>query len=220
MRRRSSRFYLIISICAAALAAITLLAYLQGLRSRIAESGRLVPLVVAANDLEAGELLDSSSFSLVDFPDRYLLPGTSTDPLALSGRTLRHAVREGEPVLESTLLPLGAGGLALGSLERGFRAYPLPSSAVSFPPSELQAGSRVDILSISRDKADPLLEDVEVLLVYGTSSHAAALRGTATISANTGECILLQVTSEQACRLAAARESGAVELLLRPAEGR
>ncbi len=206
---RSSRFYLIVSIVAASLAAVTLLAYLQGLRSRIAESGRLVPLVVAARDLEAGEVLDPSSLSLVDFPDRYLLPGTFTDPLPLAGATLRHTVRSGEPLLESSLLP-PSGGIVLESLDKGFRAYPLPSSSVSFPASELPTGSRVDILAVAGGEASPLLENVEVLRVCGLPQDGTGGGG--------GGCILLQVTCEEACRLGAAQEGGKVEVLLRPAE--
>ena len=61
LSHRSSRFYLFVSITAALLAALSLLAYLQGLRSRIAESGRLVQLVVAARDLGAGDVLDASA---------------------------------------------------------------------------------------------------------------------------------------------------------------
>ena len=215
---RSSRFYLLVSIVAAILASVTLLAYLQSLRSRIAESGRLVQLVVAAKDLEAGEVLDPSSLSLVDFPDRYLLPGSCTDPLALTGGTLRHAIRAGEPLLESSLLPPGGGGLALDSLEKGFRAYPLPSSSVSFPAGELPAGSRVDILAVAGDGADPLLENVEVLCVYGLPRYGGSGEGQSAAGGYAGECILLQLTCEEACRLGAAQEGGKVEILLRPAE--
>jgi pilus assembly protein CpaB len=216
---RSSRFYLFVSIAAAALAAVCLLVYLQGLRSRIAESGRLVQLVVSARDMEAGEVLDPSSLSLVDFPDIYMLPGTYTEVLAVTGATLRSAVRAGEPLLESALLPAGGGGLTLQSLDRGFRAYPLLSSAVSFPASELQAGSRVDILAISGDVAVPLLENIEVLYIYGSIRFANVGEAAAISDDYAGECILLQLTSEEACRLAAAQEGGKVELLLRAGEG-
>jgi len=44
---RTSKVYLFASIITAALAAITLFAYLQNLRSRIAECGEVIQLVVA-----------------------------------------------------------------------------------------------------------------------------------------------------------------------------
>jgi pilus assembly protein CpaB len=216
---RSSRFYLVISIAAAVLAAICLFAYLQGLRSHIAESGRLVQLVVAARDMDAGEVLDPSSLSLVDFPDIYMLPGTYTDILAVTGATLRSAIRTGEPLIESSLLPPGGGGLTLDALDRGFRAYPLTSSSVSFPAGELHAGNRVDILAISGDGAVALLENIEVLYVHGIPRYLAGDDALAASDDYVGECILLQVTCEEACRLAAAQESGKVELLLRAGEG-
>jgi Flp pilus assembly protein CpaB len=219
LSHRSSRFYLLVSIVAALLAALSLLAYLQGLRSRIAESGRLVRLVVAARDMGAGDVLDPSSLSLVDFPDLYLLPGTYTDAGAVSGATLRCAVNAGEPLLESSLLPPGGGSLTMDSLDRGFRAYALPASSVSFPAAELHAGSRVDILAVTGDSAIHLLENIEVITVYGMPVGAAGEFGAVASQDYAGASILLQVTSEEACRLAAAQEGGKVELLLRAGEG-
>jgi pilus assembly protein CpaB len=214
---RSSRFYLIVCVVSAILAALILFAYLRNLRSRIAESGSLVQLVVAARDLGEGEVLDPSSLSLIDFPDVYLFPGTFSDPLALAGSTLRHPVKAGEPLLESALLPLSGGGLARASLDKGFRAYPLPSNSVSLPSGELYGGSRVDILAVMEDKAYPLLENVEVICVYGRLTAQPADSGSfATTVDYAGECIILQVTAEEACRLASAQEAGKVELLLRP----
>lgn len=215
MSKFSSRFYLFVSIAAATLAAITLFAYLHGLRSRIAESGNLVRLVVAARDLEAGEVLDPSCLSLVDFPDRYLLAGTCTDSSALTGATMRHALRAGEPLLESALLTPDSISTTCASLDMGFRAYPLPSSSVSFPPRELTAGSRIDILAANDAGVDLILENVEVLSVYGASVHATGNDPTFT-GDGSGSCILLQLTCEEACSLAAARQRGEVEVLLRP----
>ncbi|RJP26662.1 MAG: Flp pilus assembly protein CpaB [Actinobacteria bacterium] len=216
---RSSRFYLVVSIAAAALAAITLFAYLHNLRSRIAESGSLIHLVVAARDLEAGEVLDSSCLSLVDFPDRYLLPGTCTDPLALTGASLRHALREGEPLLESALLQPGDGSVTCESLDKGFRAYPLPSSSVCFPAGELPPGSRIDILAAAGEGVDLLLENVEVISVFGIARYAPDGEIGAAAVDGSDACILLQLTCEEACRLAAAQSKGEVEILLRPRNG-
>ena len=143
------------------------------------------------------------------------LPGTFTDILDATGATLRSGVRAGEPLLESALLPAEGGGLAQESLDRGFRAYPLPSSSVSFPAAELHAGSRVDIIAVPGDGAVPLLENIEVLCVHGIPSSGGD--PSATAPACESACILLQVTSEEACRLASAQESGKVEVLLRSA---
>lgn len=218
---RTSRMYLAVSAVTAVLAAAALLIFLQGIRARVAQCGKLVPLVVAARDLEAGEVLDLSDLTAVDFPDRYLLPGASSDPLLLAGSTLRHPVSAGEPLLESAVLPAGGGGLALEALDQGFRAYPLPASSVAFPIRELSQGSRVDVLAVNEQGALPVLEDVEVLGVSGSLSSRHAAEGGYEAGADTlSECILLQLTGEEACRLASAQEGGKVELLLRPREPR
>jgi pilus assembly protein CpaB len=213
---RSPRFLLLVSIVAAVLAAVALLAYLQDLRSRVAESGRLIQLVVAARDLEAGEVLVPSSLSLVDFPDRYLTPGMFTDPAAASGHRLLHTTGAGEPILASALLPQGDSP-GTGSPDEGFRAYPLPASSIAFPADGLSQGVRVDILAVSEEGARPLLENVEVLCVFdrlAISSGEGEVQSSP--GGSSGACVLLQLTTEEACRLAAAQENGRLELLLRP----
>jgi pilus assembly protein CpaB len=211
---RASKMYLVFSIFAAALAALTLFGYFKNMSSRIAQSGRLIKVVVAAHDLEAGEFLDSSCLSTVDFPDRYLLPGTFTEASQLNGSTLRCGLAAGEPFLESSLLDPGAGGLTQNSLDPGFRAYPLPSSSVSFPVDELSQGARVDIIAIGKDMTRMLLENVEVLGVAGRKRSSDG--GGYSLAQETNEtCILLQLTQEEACRLAAAEEEGKVEVVLR-----
>jgi pilus assembly protein CpaB len=212
---RSSRFLLLVSIVAGVLAAVALLSYLQNLRSRVAESGRLTQLVVASRDLEAGEVLGPSSLSLVDFPDRYLTPGMFTDPASATGGRL-HAAGAGEPLLASSISPQG-GSPGTDSLDEGFRAYPLPASSIAFPVDGLAQGVRVDILAVSEEGAMPLLENVEVLCVFGRlATYREDGEGLSFSGGSTGECVLLQVTTEEACRLAAVQESGKLEVLLRP----
>lgn len=214
---RTSKVYLIASILTAALAAITLFVYLQGLRSRIAECGEVVKLVVASRSLGAGEVLNPSSLTLVDFPDTYLLPGTFTDTRAVTGKTLCHNVEEGEPLLESALLPPYAGGLIQNALDEGFRAYPMPASSFAFPVKELSQGSRVDVLAVAGGEGRYILENVEVL----GSSLASAINtsveeGFPQASDSSEGCVFLQITAEEGRRLAAAQEEGRVEILLRP----
>lgn len=214
---RTSRVYLLASIITAALAAITLFAYLQGLRSRIAESGEVVQLVVASQSLDAGEVLNPSCLAQVDFPDIYLLPGTFTDPQAVTGMTLRHDLEEGEPLLESALLSPHDGGLIQNALDEDFRAYPLPISSVAFPVKELSQGSRVDVLAITAGEARYILENVEVLGVSFPSMVTTTPEESYIPAADPSQgCILLQITSEEGCRLAAAQEEGRVEILMRP----
>jgi Flp pilus assembly protein CpaB len=160
-------------------------------------------------------VLDASSLSCVDFPDRYLLPGTFTDPLEATGNTLRHTLHAGEPLLESALIPEHGGELMQEAIDRDFRAYPLPSSSVSFPIGELWAGSRVDVLAVSEEGALPLLENVEVLGISGRYSYPVS-NEPGTVSSDSGECIILHITGEEACRLAEAQEKGKVELMLLP----
>jgi pilus assembly protein CpaB len=214
---RTSKIYLLASIIAAALAAITLFTYLQGLRSRIAECGEVVQLVVVSTNLEAGEILNPSSISLVDFPDIYLLPGTFTDPQEVTGRVLLHGIEAGEPLLQSALLPPDGGGLIQSALDEDFRAYPLPIANFAFPVTELSQGSRVDVLAVSGGEAAYVLENIEIIGVSLPAMHISSSEESYSPAADYSEgCILLQITAEEGRRLAAAQEKGRVEILMRP----
>ncbi len=211
---RNSRLYLGASVAAAFLAALSLFLYLRDMRTHMAQGGRLVPMVVAARDMAAGEVLDPSSLRLADFPENYLFPGAFMDPREVAGAALRGPVGEGEPLLASSLLLPGDNGLAPSTLGRDFRAYPLPAAAVAFPASELREGSRVDILALAGDSAELLLENVEVICVYG--GRVTATEEYMGSPSTSSPCILLKLTPEEACRMAAARDRGEVEMLLRP----
>ncbi|MFW6113615.1 MAG: Flp pilus assembly protein CpaB, partial [Actinomycetota bacterium] len=165
-------------------------------------------------------VLNPSRLALVDFPDRYLLPGTFTDIMEVSGETLRHSLQAGDPLLRSALLAPGEAGIADG-LEEGFRAFPLPASAVSFPAGELWKGSRVDILAVEQGAGRLVLENIEILGISGLCEACATAEDDLSYSEPyvDGECIMLQLTPEESCRLAAALEEGKVELVLRPSRG-
>lgn len=219
-RFRSSRLYLAASLTTAVLAAVLVFAYLHSLQARVAASGNLVRLAVAARDLRVGEMLDASSIDLVPFPDKYLLPGTFTDTAEVSGRILRCSLRRGEPLLESAVLSSQERTTLQYELDAGLRAFPLPCEAVAFPPPLLAAGSRVDIICSCGGFSRLAMEDIGVLEVYDLSSpaHSQGPGGDALPGNWTGGgCILLAVTPEEACELAAALENGKVELALRPA---
>lgn len=216
LSRRNPRRYLLAAAAAAALSALIAFAYLRGITARVAQSGRLVELVVAARDLGGGELLDGSSLQLVPFPDRYLLPGTFTELSGVSGRRLSRPVRQGEPILESALLS-GVTEELQEVVTPGFRAFPLPQEAVSFPLSFLPPRGRVDILFVEGDLARLGLENVRVLgttLAVGGDLEWGAPQGSSSLADDA--CLLLEVTPEEACRLAAALKEGGVEVMLRP----
>lgn len=213
LRLRSSRIYLFAAAVAAALSVLIVFAYLRGIGTRTAQAGRLVELAVAARDLNGGEVLDSSSLKLVPFPDKYLLPGTYTDLSRLSGRRLAHPVREGEPVLESALL--SGGDEARESLTPGFRAFPLPQEAAHFPFPSLTPEERVDIVFVEGDSARLGLENVKVLGSMAVENLVSSWRPSSEPGPASSGCLLLEVTPEEACRLAAVLKAGRVEILLR-----
>lgn len=217
LRFRSSRLYLAASLAAAVLAAVSVFAYLRSLQARVAAGGKLMELVVAARDIRAGETLDPASLDLVPFPERYLLPGTFTNTEEVSGRVLRYPVRQGEPLLAGAVLSSQEGAWAASALETGFRAYPLPFEAVAFPPSQLTTGSRVDVVCSGGGSSRLAMENIGILGVFDPASPAYAGEEAASGNWTRDGCILLEVTPEEACELAAALENGRVELVLCPA---
>lgn len=211
---RNPRYYLLAAAVAAALSALIAFAYLRGVGTRAAQAGRLVQLVVAARDLGGGEVLDPSSLQQVPFPDKYLLPGTFTEISRLTGRRLARPVRQGEPVLESALFSGDAE--ARESLAPGFRAFPLPQEAANLPFSSLVPEERVDLVFLEGDSARLGLEDVKVLGTIAAENLASTWQSSNEQGTSPPDCLLLEVTPEEACRLAAALKGGRVEVLLRP----
>jgi Flp pilus assembly protein CpaB len=139
------------------------------------EWGRSRSVVVAARDLQPGDVVDAGAVTSRHLPD-----GVVTDA-ALSevptGAVVRQPILAGEPVVAQRLAPHGLSGLA-ALVPPGERVVAVPPGPAGSPP--VAAGDHVDVLTVlpaglDADDADPAFPLVERATVLDVSDQAVSI---------------------------------------------
>lgn len=215
-KRRTSRWG-VVAVLAAVLTALAVYSYLSWLRSQVPVAGRLIPVVVAATDIEPGVRLTASMLEVVDHPSRYLPDAVLGAPEEAVGRLTTHAILAGEPVTERRV---GRNGGASGAVPDGMRAYALDSEALEGMALVPRAGDRVDILATvagdnNQAQTNTILRFVQVASVIG-SEESSGMVSSLGVGSNRTTGMTLLVSSEQAEVLAHAEAVGRITLVLVP----
>jgi pilus assembly protein CpaB len=205
-------FYAAIGIAAAATFGVYRVLEATKASSRIATR----PLVVAARNLAEGSSIDRTALSVREWPTATIPAGAYSSPDSLIGRVTRVAVFEGEALVPGRLAPSGTGPGIEVKITPGKRAMGVRINDVAGVSGLIQPNSRVDVLvNISSDGgrgsqvSKLFMENMRVLSV-GTQVERDA-EGKA-IQATTAT---LEVTPEEAERLAIAVNQGSIQLVLR-----
>lgn len=216
-RRRSSRWS-VLAVLAAAAVALSVYSYLAWLRAQVPVYGPLVPMVVAARDIESGTALESSMLQMVDHPSSYLPQGAFRDFQPLNGKVTAVPVLRGEPLTERKV---GKTGGASSVVPRGMRAYSLSAQAVSGLGIEPRSGDRVDVLvTFSGEDGEAvtqtILRSAKVASIQAgpSSGKVAGPLGVSTVGSKRSVTVL--VTPAQAEDLAKAESLGKVAIVLAP----
>jgi pilus assembly protein CpaB len=210
-RRYVSVFYVAVAIAAIATFGVYRVLETTKASSRIATR----PLVVATRNLAEGASIDRSSISVREWPVATVPAGAYASPDSLIGRVTRVAVFEGEAFVPGRLAPAGTGPGIEVKITPGKRAMGLRINDVAGVSGLIQPNSRVDVLvninsaAQGRQVSKLFMENMRVLSV-GTQVERDA-DGKA-ISATTAA---LEVTPEEAERLAVAVNQGSIQLVLR-----
>ena len=211
-RRYTFVFYVAVGI--AALATFGVYRVLENTKasSRIATR----PLVVAAKNIPEGTAIDRTSLSVREWPVATVPAGAFASTDSLIGRVTRVAVFEGEPLVPGRLAPSGTGPGIEVKITPGKRAMALRINDVAGVSGLIQPNSRVDVLVNIRNEAKDgklvsklFMENMRVLSV-GTAVERDA-DGTAIQAATAA----LEVTPQEAERLAIAASQGSIQLVLR-----
>jgi pilus assembly protein CpaB len=211
-RRYTFVFYVAVGI--AALATFGVYRVLENTKasSRIATR----PLVVAAKNIPEGTAIDRTALSVREWPVATVPAGAFASADSLIGRVTRVAVFEGEPMVPGRLAPSGTGPGIEVKITPGKRAMALRINDVAGVSGLIQPNSRVDVLvQIRNDAKDGRLvsklfmENMRVLSV-GTAVERDA-EGKPIQAATAA----LEVTPQEAERLAIAASQGSIQLVLR-----
>ena len=182
--------------------------------ARAAESTASV--VVAARDMNVGEIVESEDVRLVEWPGGVVPAGYSTTPAEVVGRGLLTPVRTHEPLLSSKLASKEAGGGLPIVIPEGKRALSVKVDEVINVAGFATPGRRVDVLVTldeyaQREQAatQVVLQNIEVLTAgQQTARDPEGEPQTVTVAT-------LLVDPEQAEKLTLAANKGRIQLALR-----
>jgi pilus assembly protein CpaB len=176
---------------------------------------RGVPVVIAGRDIPRGAVVDRAAVEIARWPARTIPAGAYGSIDSVAGRVTRMAVFRGEALVSGRFAPDGiAVGLEI-KITPGKRAYAFPVKAVSGIADLIQPNSRVDILVVvdggpeKRRVAKLFMENMRVLAMGKVARRDGDGRLVDSAVAT------IEVTPEQAERLAIAATQGDLQLLLR-----
>jgi pilus assembly protein CpaB len=173
-------------------------------------------VVVAAQDLTEGESLDRMALTVSEWPAATVPAGAYASLDSVAGRVTRVAVFKGEAIVPGRLAPPGTGPGLEVKIGPGKRAMAVKIDDVAGISGLIQPNSRVDVLVTLNDGAERerrvaklFMENMRVLSV-GTQVQRGADEKPITATSAT-----LEVTPDEAERLAVATREGSVQLVLR-----
>jgi len=184
---------------------------------RVVKSVETVPVAVASVDLYGGAVINKEMVKLRTFMSGSLAEGSFFSRLeALEGRVVLSPVRTGEPVLLSRLAPenLAEGGVPAVIKDRK-RAMSVKVDQIIGVSGFIKPGDRVDVLVtlVNPENGAPTTKIVlENMLVLATGAQVAK-EGTG--PASPVGVITLEVTPEEAEKVALATSQGRIQLALR-----
>lgn len=222
LNRRRASWSGLLAIGSALLAGLAVYSYLSYLRGQIPISGKLVPVVVAAADIEPGTALQPPMLEVARHPAKYAPAGAIAQIGAAAGQTVTVPIFQGEAV---TSRKLGRTGGLSSVVPVGQRAYSLSvasGASLGFLPGP---GDRVDVIVtlpqevLGRATSQTVLRHKEVASV-GSAGPADVARADGKFEIPASEerriGITLFVTPEEAQRLAMAEALGKVTVVLAP----
>jgi pilus assembly protein CpaB len=172
-------------------------------------------VVVASRDVPEGQRFDRLALSVNQWPTGTVPPGAFPSADSVVGRVARVAVFKGEPIVPGRLAPPGTGPGLEVKITPGKRAMAIRINDVVGLAGLIQPNSRVDVLVMFPDaaragrQAKLFMSNMRVLSV-GTNVERG--QDGKAIEATTAA---LEVTPEEAERLAVAESQGGIQLVLR-----
>lgn len=217
-----NRNRLVIGLTVALVLAFLLSAWIYKYIQRIsAQSVAAIPtrhIVVAAEPLELGTMLDASKLRTISWPTNDPISGACTEIQACSNRALITSVQENEPILETKLAPVDAGAGLSVTIPEGMRAVSVAVNDVVAVAGFVTPGTMVDVLVTGTAPGtnlngsavtETILENIRVLAAGQKMVQDREGKP------ETVPVITLLVTPPQAAKLTMASTEGRIQLALR-----
>jgi pilus assembly protein CpaB len=179
---------------------------------RSSESVPLAQIVVAASDLSIGSRLTSENLSLTKWPRTSVPKGAFEKIEDVEGRVNISKMVAGTPVLGAELAAPGSGAGLVAVIKPGMRAMAIKVNEVTGVGGFILPNTFVDVISIQKKgkakSAKTLLQKVEVLAI---AQETFIEEGKPKIV----RTVTLQLTPEEARKLALETNEGSIQLVLR-----
>jgi pilus assembly protein CpaB len=175
----------------------------------------VVPVVVAADDVQVGAKLDTHDVRIINLPATAVPPGAYTKATQVLGRGAVLPLSQGEFILPSKLAALNAGAGLPSLIPQGMRAVSVRVNDVVSVAGFVQPGTRVDVLATGNEEngndrqTTTVLENVAVIAVGKSLDRSASAEGQA------APVITLLVSPDDAQKLALVSQEGRIQLSLR-----
>lgn len=213
-RRYALVFYVAVIVAAAATYGVYKALEANKANNRIATAS----VVVAAQDIPEGHMIDRIALSTSLWPAQTVPAGAFSSIDSVAGRVTRVAVFRGEPMVPGRLAPVGTTGGLEVKIAPGKRAMSVKINDVAGISGLIQPNSRVDVLVNIKDES-AAVRDQQVAKLFMENMRVLSV-GTQVTRGDDGKAInattaTLEVTPDEAERLAVAMNQGSIALVLR-----
>ena len=206
---------LMIGVVALAAGLLPALYIYKNLQSRTGPPPDMAQVMVAANDLQVGARVEDRDIKVISITSSDMPPGAPRKKADVIGRGVIIPIPKGDFILPHNLAGENAGAGLPALIPPGMRAVSVRVNEVVSVAGFVTPGTRVDVLltgtpnGSGEQQATTVLQNVAVL----ASGHT--LERTSTGEAQNTAVITLEVTPEDAQRLALAQKEGTIQLALR-----
>ena len=215
---RNKRFFLVLvgALIFGVLAAVSVSRYLS---SAQAYTKNLNKIAVAKVPIPIGSKIIPEQIMVVQFPKESTPDGAFESPEKLAGRVAVTNIAAREPITESRLAPEGTAAGLSAIIPEGYRAMTVKVDDAAGISGFIQPGSLVDVVVTIDPREgsghqDPIskivLQNIKVLANGQNIDKPENER-----EANSVKAVTLQVTPEQAEKLALASTEGKLQLVMR-----
>jgi pilus assembly protein CpaB len=216
---RRYRFVLYAALAIAGAATFGVYRVITAMRASSRVATRAV--VVAAADIPEGAALTVAGLSVAQWPEATVPAGVFDRTDSLIGRVARVAIFQGEPLVPGRLAPSGTTAGLEVKITPGKRAMAVRIDDVAGLSGLIQPNSRVDVLVTLRDKqqegSNAQSEQVSKLFMSNMRvlSIGSEVQRGADGKAMNAATAALEVTPDEAERLAVAMREGTIQLVMR-----
>jgi pilus assembly protein CpaB len=217
---RNARLALVLAVAltAAGLASLVVYQVVSAIPVREVEVASL-HAVVAAKSIPVGTIVTSDHVKVVPWPARNPVPGSFATIDKVVNRGAIVEVAENEPLTESKLAPLGAGGGLPPTIPEGMRAISVRTNEVVGVAGFVIPGTRVDVVVTVKERganSEPIsravVSNVQVLTAGTRFDQEKARTENKPIPSTV---VTLLVTPQDAERISLAASEGQITLTLR-----